>query len=240
MADDLPSPRRRILLKLSGELLAGGSGTGLDRATIDGYAAALVDCLRAGYAPGVVTGGGNFIRGARIEGMTRWRADCMGMLATVMNCLALQDAIERAGAPAVTMGAFPAGQGVEPFDPASACGKLDSGFVVLYAGGTGNPFLTTDTAAALRAAQTGCELLLKGTKVDGVYDGDPATTPGARRFDRLSYDEVLGRDLRVMDAAAVAVCRDSSIPLVVFDATRPGNIREVLRNPSIGTAISEE
>jgi uridylate kinase len=240
MPDDLPSPGSRILLKLSGEILAGGSGSGVDRATVDRYAAALLDCRRAGFRPGVVTGGGNFIRGARMEGTTRWRADYMGMLATVINSLMLQDSIERLGGAARVLSAFPAGPAVEEFSPSRAVELLDSGCVVLFAGGTGNPFLTTDTAAALRAAQTGCTILLKGTKVDGVYDGDPGTSPGARRFDRLTYNRMLELDLRVMDAAAVAVCRDSRLPLVVFDATDPSNILRVLRDPSIGTGIREE
>lgn len=199
-----------------------------------------MECLGAGFRPGVVTGGGNFVRGAQLDRATRWRADYMGMLATVINCLYLQDAIERLGGAAAVLSAFPAGPAVLDYSPARALELLESGQVVLYAAGTGNPFLTTDTAAALRAAQTGCSILLKGTKVDGVYDSDPGTHPGARRFDGLTYDRMLELGLGVMDAAAVAVCRDSSMPLVVFDATDPANILRVLRNPSLGTVIREE
>jgi uridylate kinase len=240
MAEDIPPAGSRILLKLSGEILAGGAGWGVDLPSVDRYAAALIECCRAGFRPGVVTGGGNYVRGALLDGVTRWRADCMGMLATVINALFLQDAVERLGGRSRVLSAFPAGPAVEEYAPQRASDLLESGFVVLYAAGTGNPFLTTDTAAALRAAQTGCSILLKGTKVDGVYDSDPGRNPKAARFGRLSYNRMLELDLRVMDAAAVAVCRDSSMPMVVFDATDPDNILRVLRNPSLGTVIREE
>lgn len=240
MAEDFPPAGSRVLLKLSGEILAGGGGWGTDRSTVDQYAAALLECSRAGFRPGVVTGGGNYIRGSRLEDVVRWRADYMGMLATVINALFLQDSVERLGGTARVLSAFPASPAVEEYSPSRATELLDAGCMVFYAGGTGHPYLTTDTAAALRAAQTGCSILLKGTKVDGVYDSDPEKNPGARRFEKLSYNRMLELDLRVMDAAAVAVCRDSSLPMVVFDATNPANILRVLRNPSVGTMIREE
>jgi len=189
---------------------------------------------------GVVVGGGNFVRGGRSQGITRHRADWMGMLATVINAIALQDAIESLGGRAAVLSAFPVADQVAGFSPETASDLLDSGTTVIYAGGTGNPFLTTDTAAALRAVQTGCRLLLKGTKVDGIYDSDPVGNPSAKRFETLTYGDVLGLGLGVMDAAAVAVCRDSSLPMLVFDVTDPANILRALGNERLGTTVREE
>lgn len=233
-----PAAGGRILLKLSGELLAGPAGPGLDPAALAAYAGALVRASGAGWRPGVVLGGGNIIRGGAFASIERNAADLMGMLATVVNALAMKSAVEDAGGRAAVFTALPAG-GLPPFRPEAASDALDAGMIVLYAGGTGNSFLTTDTAAALRAVQTGCSMLLKGTKVDGIYDSDPLQNPSARRFDRLTWDQVLGMGLRVMDAAAVAVCRDSGLPIVVFDVTDPGNIERVLRDPSAGTVVGK-
>lgn len=236
MAGDPPSGR--ILLKLSGELLAGGLGSGLDPQALAAYAGELVKVSREGWRLGVVIGGGNVIRGVAAAFISRNRADSMGMLATVINAIALQDAVERAGGRASVLTAFTV-QGLTAYSHDEASRVLDSGAIAIYAGGTGNPFLSTDTAAALRAVQTGCSLLLKGTKVDGVYDMDPKLHPEARRFARLSWDEVLARGLGVMDAAAVAVCRDNSLPFLVFDSTDPAGVSRALRDGSTGTLVGE-
>lgn len=240
MPGEPPHKGSRVLFKLSGEILGGRSGTGIDPGSLGGYARALVDCAAAGWLPGVVIGGGNFVRGARSKAVSRCSADWMGMLATVMNAIALRDAIEAAGGSAGVLCAFPAGPMVREFSPDLASEILGKGGVAVYAGGTGHPHLTTDTAAALRAVQTGCSMLLKGTKVDGIYDSDPVVNPSARRFETLGYNRMLELGLEVMDAAAVAVCRDGSLPLTVFDATDPDNLSRVLRDPSIGTVVREE
>jgi len=238
MTGDPPSAPGRILLKLSGELLAGGSGAGIDPSSLEAYAGELTAVSSAGWRPGVVIGGGNVIRGVSSSGISRNRADLMGMLATVINAIAVADAIERSGGRASVLTSFQI-QGMDCFTPDLASRLLDSGHVVLYAGGTGNTHLSTDTAAALRAVQTGCRMLMKGTKVDGIYDRDPKRYPGARRFDTLSWDTVLRLGLGVMDAAAVAVLRDNSLPFLVFDVTDPSGITRALADPSIGTLVGE-
>jgi uridylate kinase len=240
MSDDSPDGSgERILLKLSGEVLAGPDRRGIDTTVTGAIASVLVSVAGRGYRMGIVTGGGNFVRGSELAGVRRTRADFMGMLATVINGMAIQDAIEKCGGKASVLSALGiSGTGVETFSPDLAGRLLDSGHIVVYSGGTGNPFLTTDTAAALRAVQT-CTTLFKGTKVDGVYDRDPAVHPDAVRFARLSYGEVLERDLRIMDAAAVAVCRAGRIPIVVFDVTDPSGIDRAIRDPGTGTVIGE-
>ncbi len=239
MGDDPPA-RGRFLLKLSGELLAGSGGSGLDPESVDAYARVLVGLSGDGWQIGVVTGGGNFVRGRQLQAFTRTRADMMGMLATVINAIALADSIRRAGGAASAMSPIAADGPAEPFTVDRAMELMQDGAVAVFGGGTGNPWVTTDTAAALRAAQTGCGMLLKGTKVDGVYDADPVGNPEAVRYDRISYDQVLRGDLGVMDGAAVAICRDAGIPIVVFDITRPENVERVLASPSTGTLIGEE
>ena len=239
MSEDPPAPGR-FLLKLSGELLAGTGGSGLDPGCVEGYARALIRLSRKGWQIGVVTGGGNFVRGRQLETFTRTRADMMGMLATVINAIALADSICRSGGSAVAMSPIAADGPAEPYSSERALASMESGVIAVFGGGTGNPFVTTDTAAALRAAQTGCSILLKGTKVDGVYDSDPVNNPRARRFDRLDYGDVLRGELGVMDNAAVAICRDAGIPVNVFDITRPENVERVLADPSTGTIIGEE
>lgn len=227
----------RVLLKVSGEVLAGPAGHGIDPPTLDSLAAAVLDLAAEGCATGIVIGGGNFIRGEDLEVAGRITGDQMGMLATMMNGLALRDALRNRGGKAVVLSAIPVEGVFETFDPDRAVDYLNRRFIVIYSGGTGNPCLTTDTAAALRAVQTGCEILLKGTKVDGIYDADPESDPNARRFQTISHDQVLRMGLRVMDAAAVAICRDADLPISVFDILKPENIVGVYREPSIGSLI---
>ncbi|MCD4708393.1 MAG: UMP kinase [Candidatus Sabulitectum sp.] len=239
--DDGSGIAPRVLLKLSGEVLAGPAGRGFHRDTVFRIAEVLVEVASAGYQLGVVTGGGNFARGRELSAFTRTRADYIGMLATVMNCLAVSDSIEKHGGKAAVLSAIPVPEaGAELFSPTRAREIFSQGRIVFFAGGTGNPLLSTDTAAALRAAQTGCKVLYKGTKVDGVYDSDPKTNPDASRFAELSYNQVLGRDLKVMDSAAVAIARDNLLPIVVFDITDPYNFVKVLENHSLGTVVKGE
>ncbi len=239
--DDGSGIAPRVLLKLSGEILAGPAGSGFHRDTVFRIAEVLVEVASAGYQLAVVSGGGNFARGRELSAFTRTRADYIGMLATVMNCLAVCDAVQKKGGKAAVLSAIPVPEaGADLFAPTKAEELLASGFIVFYAGGTGNPLLSTDTAAALRAAQTGCEILYKGTKVDGIYDSDPKINSDATRFTELSYNEVLRRDLKVMDAAAVAVARDNQLPIVVFDITDPYNFVRILENHSLGTIVKGE
>lgn len=227
----------RILLKLSGEVLAGEAGHGIDSQTIKRLTESLMDLVSDGIQVGIVTGGGNYVRGRDLQSIDRITGDQMGMIATVINSLALRNAIEKHGGNAVVLSAIQMPGFVEPFSSRLAIDFLECGYVVIYAGGTGNPCLTTDTAAALRAVQTGCSILLKGTKVDGIYDSDPEHNPDAKRFAKLSFEEVLKLDLKVMDAAAVAICRDAELPISVFDIREPANIVRILSEPSIGSIV---
>ncbi len=227
----------RILLKLSGEVLAGGSGHGIDPEFTGELAHAVMKLASAGCSVGIVIGGGNFIRGRDLSSTDRITGDQMGMLATLINGLAFRDAIRKHGGRATVLSSIPVEGIFETFSPERAGEHLDRGSIVIYSGGTGNACLTTDTAAALRAVQTGCTRLLKGTKVDGVYDSDPAQNPDADRYSELSYDDVLRLDLKVMDAAAIAICRDADLPISVFDIWNPDNIIRVFREPSIGSLI---
>lgn len=239
--EDGPGKPRRVLLKLSGEVLAGGSGRGFDRDTVNGTASTLLEVNRLGYQLGVVTGGGNFARGRELSAFTRTTADYIGMLATVMNCLAMADAIERHGGSSAVLSAIPVPEaGAEVFSPVKAVELLESGHIVFFAAGTGNPLLSTDTAAALRAVQTRCDVLYKGTKVDGIYSTDPLKDQNAVRYDSLAYSQVLERDLGVMDAAAVAVCREHRLPIVVFDVTAPRGFQNVLNDHALGTTVEGE
>lgn len=236
-----PRPRERFLLKLSGEVLAGGLGHGIDPGRVSELASELIALSSLGYQPGVVAGGGNFLRGRDTGGITRTTADYMGMLATVMNSLALSDCVIRAGGHSTVMSAFPFPEaGIETFSPRKATELFGKGEILFFAGGTGNPHLSTDTAAALRAAQTGCRTLYKGTKVDGIYDRDPKVHPDARRFERMGYDQVLSMGLGFMDAAAVAVCRDAGIRIAVFDLTGPGNFSRVLSGELPATVVEDQ
>ena len=230
---------RRILLKLSGEALAGDKGYGIDLGVIAGIARDIVAAAASGAEICLVIGGGNIFRGlmAAEVGIDRARADYMGMLATVMNALALQTAIEHAGKPARVLSAIPMPTVCESYIRDKALDHLDKGRVVIFAGGTGNPFFTTDTAAALRAAEMGCEALFKGTQVDGVYTADPQKTPNARRYEQLSYDDVLKQDLRIMDGAAIALARDNRIPIIVFSIKSQGGLALVLQGKGSSTTI---
>lgn len=231
---------QRVLLKLSGEMLAGPAGQGLDQRVLDAFAAEIRAAVQAGVRVGVVIGGGNIFRGLSraAEGMNRGRADHMGMLGTVINALAMQDALEQLGVAAKVYSAVRMDTVAEPCICRNAVRDLDAGTTVLFAGGTGNPFFSTDSGAALRAAEIGAQLLLKGTKVDGVYDRDPKRHSDAVKFDRLTHLEALSRGLGVMDLTALALCRDNRIPVVVYDASVPGNLLRALNGEPIGTILT--
>ena len=245
MADPLPvaTPRfKRILLKLSGEALMGSTGFGIDPATLEGIASEVAEVRALGVEVAVVIGGGNIFRGlaASAHGMDRASADYMGMLATVMNSLALQDALERTGVNTRVLSAIEMQELCEPYIRRRAMRHLEKGRVVIFAAGTGNPYFTTDTAASLRAMEIHADVLLKATKVDGVYDRDPKKFPDAKRFHRLTYLEVLQRNLQVMDSTAISLCRDNKLAIVVFDLRVRGNIRRVVSGESIGTLVTDE
>ena len=236
---------RRVILKLSGEAFADESrGFGIDAAIVGRIAEETAKArAELGVEIAVVVGGGNIFRGlaGADRGMDRARADYMGMLATVMNALALQDALEHLGQPTRVQTAIAMAQIAEPFIPLRAIRHLEKGRIVIFAAGTGNPFFTTDTTAALRGAEIGADAVLKGTHsgVDGIYDADPRQFPDAIKFDHVTHREVIERDLSVMDTAAIALCRENGIPIVVFDVTEPGNIQRVLSGESIGTLVSQ-
>ena len=232
---------RRVLLKVSGEVLMGDTPYGIDMATVDSVARDVADIAGLGIELCLVIGGGNIFRGlsGAARGMERASADYMGMLATVMNALAVQNALERIGLETRVQSAIPMQSICEPYIRRRAQRHLEKGRVVIFAAGTGNPFFTTDTAAALRAAEMGCDALLKGTSVDGVYTADPKRDLTARRYDRLSYLEVLSRDLKVMDASAISLMRESGIPIIVFSIRRPGALVDVLAGRGVHTVISE-
>ncbi len=235
-----PLKYRRILLKLSGEALMGNGDYGIDPDIISGLAKEIIEAQKAGAEIGVVIGGGNIFRGAGLaaNGMDRVTGDHMGMLATVINALAMQDALEKQGAYARVMSAIKINQICEDYIRRRAVRHLEKGRIALFAAGTGNPFFTTDSAAALRATEINAELLLKATKVDGIYDADPKKNPDARRFDVLTYDEVLKRNLQVMDTAAFALCRDNDIPLRIYDMGREGALMRILQGEDIGTLVT--
>lgn len=222
---------RRVMLKVSGEALMGDQAFGIDIQTVERIAGEIGEAARAGLQICLVIGGGNIFRGVAgaAQGMDRARADYMGMLATVMNALAMRSAFDKVGVPARVLSAIPMPTVCEPFAREPAVRHLEKGRVVIFAAGTGNPFFTTDTAATLRAAEMNCDALMKGTSVDGIYAADPKQSPDAERFDSLSYMDVLSRDLKVMDAAAVTLARDNDIPIIVFSIKHPGAIVEVLQ-----------
>ncbi|MCE9523236.1 MAG: UMP kinase [Alphaproteobacteria bacterium] len=231
---------RRVLLKISGEALMGSGSYGLDLATVDRIASEIKAALTIGTEVCAVIGGGNIFRGlqAAASGMERASADYMGMLATVMNALAMQNALERAGVPTRVQSAIPMTTVCEPYIRRRAIRHMEKGRVVIFAAGTGNPFFTTDTAAALRAAEMSVNALMKGTQVDGVYSADPKKNPKAERYDRLGYMDVLSRDLKVMDASAVSLARESGIPIVVFNIHEKMNFVRVLQGQGLSTVIS--
>lgn len=231
---------RRILLKLSGEALMGDGDYGIDPAVIEALAREIIDARQAGAEIGLVIGGGNIFRGAGLAagGMDRVTGDHMGMLATVINALAMQDALEKLGASARVMSAIKINQICEDYIRRRAVRHLEKGRVTIFAAGTGNPFFTTDSAAALRATEINAELLLKATKVDGIYDADPKKNPDARRYERVTYDEAIQRNLQVMDTAAFALCRENNIPLRLYDIGRNGALMRILQGEDIGTLVT--
>jgi uridylate kinase len=233
---------KRILLKLSGEALMAETGFGIDPGTLERIASEIAEVRALGVEIAIVIGGGNIFRGlaASAHGMDRASADYMGMLATVMNSLALQDALERVGVTTRVQSAIEMQELCEPYIRRRAMRHLEKGRVVIFAAGTGNPYFTTDTAASLRAMEIHADVLLKATKVDGIYDKDPVKHPEARRFHRLTYLEVLQQNLKVMDSTATALCRDNKLAIVVFDLHTRGNIRRVVAGESIGTLVTDE
>lgn len=237
----MPDPAyRRVLLKLSGEALMGTRSYGIDPVVADQVASEVAEVSRLGTELAVVIGGGNIFRGlaASAKGMDRATADNMGMLATVMNSLALSDAIERHGSDTRVLTAIEMRTVAEPFIRRRAMRHLKKGRVVLFAAGTGNPYFTTDTAAALRAMEIRADVIMKATKVDGVFTADPVTDPTATRLDRLTHLEVLERQLRVMDATAISLCMDNKLPILVFNLLKPGNVRRAVMGEPVGSVVT--
>ena len=236
----MPSPYKRILLKLSGEALMGSQGHGIDLAVIDSIASEVKEIHGLGIQIAIVIGGGNIFRGlsAASKGMERASADYMGMLATALNALALQNILENKDVPTRVQSAIEMRELAEPYIRRRAVRHLEKGRVVIFAAGTGNPFFTTDTAAALRAMEIGADVIIKATKVDGVYSADPVKDPSAVKFDRLTYLDVLQRNLKVMDATAISLCMDNNMPIIVFNLNVPGNIRKIVSGESLGTLVA--
>jgi uridylate kinase len=232
---------RRVLLKLSGEALLGEKNFGIDRAFTDYLAREIKQVHALGVQVSAVVGGGNIFRGVSetAEGMDRVSADYMGMLATVINGVALQDALERAGLMTRVMSAIEMREVAEPFIRRRAIRHLEKERVVIFAGGTGNPYFSTDTAAALRAMEIKAEIILKGTKVDGIYDADPMKNPGARKFERLTYFDVLQKGLKVMDTTAISLCMDNGLPIIVYNLKQKGGLKKILTGGNVGTMVKE-
>jgi len=232
---------KRVLLKLSGEAFAGEGKLGVDPDVVNDIARQIAGVVQSGAEVAVVIGGGNYFRGAQLaeRGMDRARADYMGMLGTVMNCLALQDFLEKQGVATRVQTAIPMSQVAEPYIPGRAVRHLEKGRVVILAGGTGNPFFTTDTAAALRAAEISAQAILKGTHsgVDGVYTADPKLDPTATKYTHISHLDVINKGLKVMDSTAITFCRDNNLPIVVFNLLERGNVKSILRGNEIGTLV---
>ncbi len=230
---------KRILLKLSGEALMGELDYGIDPKVIDRLAREILAVQKAGIQVGVVIGGGNIFRGAGLAeaGMDRVTGDHMGMLATVMNALALQDALEKLGGFVRVMSAIKINEVCEDYIRRRAVRHIEKGRIAIFAAGTGNPFFTTDSAAALRAVEIGAEVVLKATKVDGIYSADPKKVSGAKRYEHLTYDEVIERKLNVMDTAAIALCRDHGMPMRIYDMTRAGDLMRIMKGEAIGTLV---
>lgn len=237
-----PTRYQRILLKLSGEALAAGQGSGIDANLVSRVAREVAQIHALGTQIGIVVGGGNIIRGgvASGQGIDRVAGDHMGMLATVINCLALQDALEKAGLQTRVTTAIRMDSIAEPFIRRRAIRHLEKGRVVLFAAGTGNPYFTTDSAAALRAIEIHADVLLKATKVDGIYDADPAKVPTAKRYESVTYREVLDKELKVMDTAAFALCRENTMPILVFDLFAEGNLMKAVLGEKIGTIVNSK
>jgi uridylate kinase len=231
---------KRVLLKLSGEALAAGQGFGVDPTHIHSIAAELADVRSLGIQIAIVVGGGNFFRGVaeQAKEMDRVSADHMGMLATVINALALQDALEKQGVFTRVMSAIEMNQVAEPFIRRRAMRHLEKGRVVIFAGGTGNPYFSTDTAASLRAMEIKADVIIKATKVDGIYDADPMKVKDAKKFTEISYMEVLKRGLKVMDSTAISLCKDNNLPIIIFNLNEHGNIRRVVTGEKIGSLVT--
>ena len=231
---------KRVLLKLSGEALQGEQGYGIAPKVITEIAGQIKEIVDGGIELAITVGGGNIFRGlaGAAEGMDRAQADYIGMLATVMNALALQEGLERTGVDTRVQSAINMQEVAEPYIRRRAERHLEKGRVVIFAGGTGNPYFTTDTTAALRACEIGAEAILKATQVDGVYDSDPRTNPDAQKFDEISYLDVLAKELNVMDSTATSLCKDNNIPIIVFNLHKQGNIDRVLRGEHVGTIVS--
>jgi uridylate kinase len=229
----------RVLLKLSGEILAGERGFGVDPVKAKALADEVKSVRDLGVEVGVVIGGGNIIRGelAEVQGMDRVSADYLGMLATIINAITLQDALEKNGCQTRTLTAISISQLAEPYIRRRAVRHLEKGRVTILAGGTGNPYFSTDTAAVLRATEIEAEAVMKGTKVDGVYDKDPMKSDDAKKFDSISYKEVIENDLKVMDMTAITMARENDLPIVVFDVNCPGNLRKILEGNNLGTTV---
>jgi uridylate kinase len=237
----MPLKYRRVLLKISGEMLAGEQTYGIQPSVLENLAEEIADVLTLDVEIAIVIGGGNIFRGlaASASGMERASADYMGMLATMLNALALQNALEKHDIPTRVLSAIEMRQLAEGYIRRRAIRHLEKKRVVIFAAGTGNPYFTTDTAAALRAMEIGADVIMKGTKVDGIYDADPLTTPTAKRFTELPFLSVLNKSLKVMDATAITLCMDNNLPIIVFDLTSPGNIRKILEGVPIGTIVSK-
>jgi uridylate kinase len=235
-------PWHRVLLKISGEAFCKEGGHGIDAAETNQIAQMIKSCVKPGRSLAVVVGGGNIVRGAQIAetGINRSSADYMGMLATIINAVALQDALERLGVETRVQSAISAMQVAEPFIRRRCIRHLEKGRVVILAGGTGNPWMTTDTCAALRAHEIGADVLLKATKVDGVYTADPKKDPKAERYKTLTYQEVLVKQLKVMDGTAIAMARERSLPILVFDMKKPGNLERAVEGHDVGTLITKD
>jgi uridylate kinase len=235
----MPLKYKRILLKLSGEALMGDKGYGIDAATVDYMAREIKQIASMGVEISIVIGGGNIFRGVEgsLEGMERASADYMGMLATVINALALQNALEKYNIPTRVQSAIEMRELAEPYIRRRAVRHLEKGRLVIFAAGTGNPYFTTDTAAALRAMEIGADVIIKGTKVDGVYSSDPVKDPKAKKYDQLTYMEVLNKGLGVMDSTAVTLCMDNHLPIVVFNLRGKGNIKKIVEGKAVGTLV---
>ncbi|MGD0217521.1 MAG: UMP kinase [Desulfobaccales bacterium] len=241
MAPETPK-YNRVLLKLSGETLAGSKKFGMDPATLKAIALEIKAVVALKVQVGVVVGGGNIFRGleASAQGIERTVADYIGMLATVINSLALQDALEKAGMPTRVMSAITMNEVAEPYIRRRALRHLEKGRVLIFGAGTGSPYFTTDTAAALRASEIGAQLILKGTKVDGIYDRDPVIHPDARMLPRLTYFQILEKSLRVMDSTAITLSMEQNIPIVVFKLLKPGNMKKVVLGMEVGTLVEKQ
>lgn len=230
---------QRVLLKLSGEALMGDLGYGIDPKVVADIAAEISEVVKSGVQIAIVVGGGNIFRGVKASaaGMDRATADYIGMIATVMNAMTLQDALEQIGIPTRVQSAIAMQEVAEPYIRRKAIRHLEKGRVVIFGAGSGNPFFTTDTTAALRAAEIDAEVIFKATKVDGIYDSDPKTNPNAHRYQSLTYGHVLAHDLRVMDGTAIALCKENNIPIMVFDLTVSGNIIKAIQGEPVGTIV---